>query len=263
MNKFSKLTILVSLIILLVAGVFVWNKNKVLAPADNFAEKAAKDLKVGETTEQSGNSSEGTNGMENNSVPADSSALPAKIFIKVPFTSQAPFANWDAYHEEACEEAALIMVRYYLDKKSLTPAIAEAEIQNLIKFQLEKYGDYKDSDAAEMVRLAREYYKIGNLKVIYDFGKEDIKKELAKGKPIIIPAAGRLLGNPNFKQPGPLYHALVLTGYNGNTVITNDPGTRKGERYEYSLDVLYNAIHDFPGNLDNIQQGRKAMIVLE
>jgi hypothetical protein len=29
------------------------------------------------------------------------------------------------------------------------------------------------------------------------------------------------------------------------------------------MDVLYNAIHDFPGKPENIIQGRKAMIVLE
>jgi len=155
------------------------------------------------------------------------------------------------------------MVKYFLDKQPLTPEIAEKEIQALIKFQIKNYGDYKDSSAKDLVRLAFDYHGIKNLKVVYDFSRDDLKKYLAQGKPIIIPAAGRMLGNPNFKAPGPLYHNLVLIGYNGNTIITNDPGTRKGKGYEYESDVLYQAIHDFPGKVENILQGRKAMIVIE
>ncbi|HPN96558.1 MAG TPA: VanZ family protein [Candidatus Moranbacteria bacterium] len=190
-------------------------------------------------------------------------ALPLKIKINVPFTTQAPFANWDEYHEESCEEASIIMIKYYLDGKSLNKEIAEKEIQSMIKFQIKNYGDYKDTSAKESEKLAKDFYGIANLKVVYDFKKEDIKKYLAQKKPIIVPAAGRLLGNPNFTPPGPLYHNLVLVGYEGDMIITNDPGTRKGEGYRYDIDTFYEAIHDFPGNPVNIEKGRKAMIVLE
>lgn len=193
----------------------------------------------------------------------DSKNIPDEIFIKVPFTSQAPFANWDQYHEEACEEASVIMLKYYLDGKTLNKNIAEKEIQAMIKFEIKKYGDYKDTNAQETAKLAADFYGIKNLKVIYDFKVEEIKKYLAKNKPIIVPAAGRALGNPNFTPPGPRYHNLVLIGYDGDTIITNDPGTRKGEGYRYNINILYNAIHDFPGKPENIGKGRKAMIVLE
>lgn len=183
--------------------------------------------------------------------------------MKVPFTVQAPLANWDAYHEEACEEAALVMVEYYLSNKSLTPKIAEEEIQKMIKFEIKNYGDYKDSNAEQIVRLAKDFYGINNLKAVYDFQKNDLKKYLVEGKPSIVPAAGRMLGNPNFTPPGPLYHNLVIVGYDKNIIITNDPGTKKGEGYEYNIDVLYNAIHDFPGDVKNMEKGRKAMIVLD
>jgi hypothetical protein len=188
--------------------------------------------------------------------------VPDKILIDVPFTSQAPYSKWDAYHEEACEEASLIMVRYFLEKKALNPEIAENEIQKLIRFEIDRYGDYMDSDARGVVTLAKDYYGLNNLEVVYDFTKEELKKELAKGNPIIIPAAGRLLGNPNFTAPGPLYHNLVLIGYEGSQFITNDPGTRKGKGYRYDADVFYAAIHDYPGDKNNIIQGRKAMIVI-
>jgi hypothetical protein len=189
--------------------------------------------------------------------------IPAKIFISTPFTSQAPYAIWDEFHEEACEEASLIMLKYYLDTSPLSAETAEKEIQNLINFQIKKYGDYKDTDVAETIKLAKDYYGIENIKVVYDFQPEDLKKYLAQGKPIIVPAAGRLLKNPYFTSPGPLYHNLVLTGYNGNIIITNDPGTKRGENYKYDIKTLYNAIHDFPGRPEDIEKGRKAMIVVE
>ncbi len=204
-------------------------------------------------------------GQEN--IPASPSEIPPKIQIDVPFTSQAPLVNWDKYHEEACEEASIIMVKFFLDKKGINPEIADKEILDMINFEIKNYGDYKDSTASQMVQLAKDFYgplpEEKKLRAIYDIKREDIKKYLAKGSPIVIPAAGRLLGNPNYTQPGPLYHALVLTGYDGNEIITNDPGTRKGKNYRYNINVLYNAIHDFPGNKDNIENGRKAMIVVE
>jgi hypothetical protein len=181
----------------------------------------------------------------------------------VPFSSQAPLGKWDAYHQEACEETALIMIKYYMKGKELTPVTAEEEIQKIIAFQIERYGKYEDSSAEEIVLLAEDFYGIHNLKVIYDFDQEKLLEYLSQGKPIIIPAAGRMLRNPNFKSPGPLYHALVLVGLENGKVITNDPGTKNGRNYAYDANLLYKAIHDFSGNLEEIEGGRKAMIVFE
>jgi hypothetical protein len=198
----------------------------------------------------------------NNKEGNNNNNLPDRISINVPFTSQAPFGVWDARHEEACEEASLIMLKYYLDGKPLAKDIAEAEIQKMIDFEVKTYGDYKDTTVEQTLKLAKDFYGINNLKAVYDFKADDLKKELAKNQPIIVPAAGRELGNPNFTAPGPIYHNLVLTGYSGSQIITNDPGTRKGQDYRYNIDILYSAIHDFPGDLNKIDEGRKAMIVI-
>ena len=99
--------------------------------------------------------------------------------------------------------------------------------------------------------------------MIYDFEKEAIREYLAKGKPIIVPAAGRKLFNPYFTAPGPLYHNLVLIGFNEtDEIIVNDPGTKRGQKYRYKLDTLYDAIHDFTGDKEEIEEGKKAMIVI-
>lgn len=189
--------------------------------------------------------------------------LPEKIKISVPFTSQAPFEVWDEYHKEACEEASLLMVAYFLQDKKLDRNIAEKELQAMIQFQIEKYGKFQDTSAEETVHLGKDYFGLNNLKVVYDFSLEELKKYLAQGNPIIIPAGGRLLKNPNFIAPGPLYHNLVLVGFEKDVIITNDPGTKKGERYSYAEQILFNAIHDFQGDKNQIEKGRKAMIVVE
>lgn len=195
--------------------------------------------------------------------PLAKNPLPEKVFISVPFTSQAPFAQWDEYHEEACEEASLLMVAYYLKKEALTKEKAEQELQSMIDFQLKHYGDYKDTSVEQTIQLGRDYFGLENLKAVYDFSLEDLKGYLAQGRPIIVPAAGRRLGNPNFTAPGPLYHNLVLVGFEKNVIITNDPGTRRGEGYRYDEQVLFSAIHDFEGDKNKIEQGRKAMIVIQ
>ena len=155
------------------------------------------------------------------------------------------------------------MVKYYLDGKELSPQIAENEIQSLKEYQMKKYGRFEDSDMKELAQIASDFYGLDNLKVVYDFSVQDVKKELAKKNPIIVPTAGRQLGNPFFTQPGPLYHNLVLVGYDGNKIITNDPGTKRGEGFEYDINVLFASIHDFPGDKNKITQGRKAMIIID
>ena len=218
----------------------------------------------------------------------DAEKLPEKVRQKVPFTTQAPFSKWDELHEESCEEASLIMLKYYNDRKVENPAFAgqesglskipkaeaEKEIQKLIKYQIEKYGDYFDTDAKTTKGIGEDFYRLKNLKIIEKFTIQDLKKELAQGNIILVPTAGRELGNPNFTPPGPLYHNLVIIGYDDKQTvdsaghkaqgvfITNDPGTRRGQNYKYNQQTLYQAIHDFPGDVHKILEGPKRAIVL-
>ena len=67
------------------------------------------------------------------------------------------------------------------------------------------------------------------------------------------------MGNPFFTGEGPLYHMLVLRGYTTTTFIANDPGTRHGENYQYTFDVLMNAIGDWDG--DSPDGGARVMVL--
>ncbi|OGF31595.1 hypothetical protein A2533_00100 [Candidatus Falkowbacteria bacterium RIFOXYD2_FULL_35_9] len=175
--------------------------------------------------------------------------FPAVVKNKVAFASQAPYANWDLPYQEACEEASLINADKFFTHSDLTPAIMDEEIKKLVEWENTNLGLYSDTNINEVEKIAREYFGF-NTEIIVNVSVDSIKKYLAEGKLIIAPFAGRELGNPNFTAPGPLYHMLVITGYDRNQFITNDVGTRKGENYKYKYQTLIDAIYDLP-TIDN------------
>lgn len=182
--------------------------------------------------------------------------LPDEKNLAVPFTSQAPNANWDADHEEFCEEAAMLMVgRYYQSRSFANAADAESGLQAVKKWEVDHLGFYFDTTTAENAKVIAGLYGL-KTELVVNPTAEQIKAAVAAGHPVIVPSAGRELGNPNFTGPGPIYHNLVIRGYTtGRKFITNDPGTRKGEAYVYDEDVLMSAIHDWVPAGDRTKAG--------
>ncbi|MBU2213041.1 C39 family peptidase [Patescibacteria group bacterium] len=193
--------------------------------------------------------------------PDEEHPLPKRVSISVPFSPQAPFANWDAPYQEACEEMSLIMAHYFLEGKELTPQIADNEILDLIAWE-KAHGYPEDVTLTQLALIGCEYYKDCTNYVINKVTVEAIKEQLAQGHPIIVPAAGRTLLNPYFSGEGPWYHMLVITGYDSGRFITNDPGTKRGEGYKYAHDILLNAVHDWTGAKEDIFRGEKRMLVV-
>ncbi|MDD5382396.1 MAG: C39 family peptidase [Candidatus Margulisbacteria bacterium] len=192
-------------------------------------------------------------------------ALPAKVYLPIPFLCQAPYANWAQPWQDACEEAAIIMAIHYINRYPLDKASGNQEILGLVKFQEKRWGGHHDLTAAQSVKLLKDYYKYNDVELSYRFGIEDIKDELAKGNVVLAPMAGRLLGNPYYTRPGPAYHYMVFKGYDDGRgeFITNDSGTKRGENYRYKYQVAFNAIHDWAGSKETITQGKKALIVVK
>ncbi len=187
----------------------------------------------------------------------------ASINLDVPFLSQAPHMVWDADHEEFCEEASTLMAASYItgDHSVTDPDVAEAGLQRIKTWELATFGYFKDTTAGETARILREYFSIAAVQVVADPTEAQIKAWVAQGKVVLVPAAGRQLGNPNFKSPGPLYHMLVIKGYTaGGRFITNDAGTRKGADYIYDASVVMNAMHDWNGG--DVDHGAKVVIVV-
>jgi len=192
-------------------------------------------------------------------------AVVEEINLAVPFTPQAPHANWDLPYKETCEEASLYMVHaYYEGVKAgkIAADTADAEIKKIIAFEKEIFGYYEDTTTEQTGTLAEMMYGYEQTELIENPTIEQIKKHVAEGHPVIVPAAGRLLGNPNFTAPGPIYHMLVIRGYTkDNKFITNDPGTKNGEEYVYDFDTVMNAMHDW-NNGDEITEGKKVVLIV-
>jgi len=168
-------------------------------------------------------------------------------------------------HEETCEEASMIMAVKYFTKAPLNETIMETELQALVKWEGENgYG--VDLTAQETVDILKNHFGM-NAKLSTEVTSDRIKYELASGNLIIVPVAGRELGNPNFTGAGPIYHMLVIKGYNSSEFITNDPGTRKGNSWRYKYNVLISAVHDWNHQFDGVMtdqemdQGAKVMII--
>jgi hypothetical protein len=195
-------------------------------------------------------------------VAEEEPVIPESMVLDVPFITQAPFRSWKEYpFNHTCEEATVLQIHYYFDRQSIEESKIKQELLDLVDFEEKTYGFHEDTSTAQTARLIEDYYGY-KTQVYYDISVNDIKKEISKGNPVIVPTAGRLLNNPHFTPPGPLYHMIVIKGYTPTEFITNDPGTyRTGKNWPYSYQILENAIHDW--NEGDVLNGRSAMIVVQ
>ena len=65
---------------------------------------------------------------------------PKQASIRVPFTSQAPYKDWDDPYQEACEEASVIMVDYFLGGKKLGQIAGDLPLIVGCQCGLQKYN---------------------------------------------------------------------------------------------------------------------------
>ncbi|OIO51406.1 MAG: hypothetical protein AUJ11_01805 [Parcubacteria group bacterium CG1_02_44_65] len=168
----------------------------------------------------------------------------------VPFTPQAPSAQWDnPVYQDGCEEAAALMAVYWAEGKTLDKNTAENIIAVISDYEEKNYGGYHDTAVEDTAkRIIQGYFGYDNFEVKKDIVIEDIIDQVKNGRLVIAPFDGRSLGNPYYTAPGPERHNLVIRGYDSTKkeFITNDPGTKRGEGYRYNEEILYNALRDYP-----------------
>lgn len=207
--------------------------------------------------------------------PSPSPIIPSPTIVKkqvvildVPFTVQAPFAEWkDPRQQDACEEASVLMAMHWVKNEPIaSKEAAKEEILAISAYEENLYKNERDTSAADTgKRIIEGYYNYHNYEVKPIDSADDILNELDSGNLVIVPANGQLLGNPNFTPPGPERHMVVVKGYDRTTsqFITNDTGISQGEGWRYTKDVLFNAIRDYEtGDHAPIIGIKKVMIVV-
>ncbi|MDO8425645.1 MAG: C39 family peptidase [bacterium] len=194
------------------------------------------------------------------------SDAPRVVRLTVPFVSQAPYRIWLPPYKEFCEEASVYTMHLFLQGMPVGSASdLDAALQDIQRWEIEHIGYWEDTTAAETVRILREKFGYTNARVIPDVTQAMIKERIAAGRPVIVPLRGQEVDSPYYTPPGPLYHMLVIIGYDDATGewITNDVGTNtKGAGQRYAYDDLYDALADW-SHEDGAPIGGKMMIVVE
>jgi len=175
-----------------------------------------------------------------------------KVILAVPYINESPDNSWTGPWKNACEEASMTMVdQYYYGKSSVSIAEAKKEMTMFFDAQNKIWGSNANSDAARTALLINDY-TIYNATIIELPTISQIKNELERSRPVIVPLYGFDLHNKNIPfvpaPRGTSYHMLVIIGYDDATkeFITNDDGdTKDGPSHRYSYDILMNAIHDY------------------
>lgn len=182
---------------------------------------------------------------------------PAELNLKLTFYSQAPFADWSMPWQEACEEASILLIANSYLQHNWTRTEFNQQILDLVEWEKKRFGQYEHTNVEEMQIMLKEYFQLESI-VHENPTLEDIKKILSKGHLIVAPFGGKILGNPNYTNGGPAYHAMVIKGYTKEgKIITHDVGTRKGEDYVYSWEKINTALHDYA---EPIEEGPKRLI---
>lgn len=171
--------------------------------------------------------------------------------LKIDFSSQAPLGNWDSLHEEACEETDILMTDYFLRNKKIVPEEFDKDIITLVLKNKNKLKQSEDISTDETVRLANFLNPLLKAKNKKISSLADIKNEIDKNLPVIVPVDAKRLANPNY-GPAIDYHTVLVVGYSDQEIITHDSGTKFGKNYRYPNDKFWEAISDLHTGEKNI-----------
>ncbi len=225
---------------------YVWQETqRVQKHRQELLDSSAVNFETTLQEQRSADSQEKTVSFEEKIQNVDIRKIPSEKLLDVPYICQNPFRNeggWD-FHDESCEEAALLQSYLFLSGETVTAEQADQIFRDMINWQEEKenFGEHKDLYGKDMKRFIEGYYDLSSEQVVhlFDLNKKIIQKVIHTGYPIIVPIKGELLKNPFYPHPG--YHMLTVIGYSEDVVITNDVGTKRGEQYPYEWERFLSA----------------------
>jgi hypothetical protein len=188
--------------------------------------------------------------------------IPNQVILQVPFTPQAPTDNWA--RNEDCEETSITMANAFLNNitvNTLPASDAQNGINQLKNWENINIGYNMNTGTEATTKMAQGAFKI-KVKAISNFKENDLKQALANNHPILLPINARKLNNPKYLDNGPLYHMIVIRGYNDQGFIVNDPGTNEGNGNIYNFDTLKNAAADWDQKNQTMDETRKIALIL-
>lgn len=177
--------------------------------------------------------------------------IPKKITLPVPFYWEIPDGIWVPPWSGACEEASIVAVEgYYLKqpKKIVGKADAKATMSPLFKIEDRIFGYTSDTSGAEIVKLINDYTSF-DATLKENPTLDEIKAELAAGRPVITLHLGYDLNNPRhrFRRGGSSYHVMTITGYDDakGEFLVNDSELPDGIDFRYKYGTILSTLHDF------------------
>ena len=171
-----------------------------------------------------------------------------------PFTTQAPQRIWEEPWSDYAEEAVVYMAFKWARQEALANRDEIAlDLLAIGAWEEEQFGSSKDTDALQTLRILQEFYGL-NAELSYEVSAETILSALDQGKILILPVNGQILANPYYGKPGPEHHMILVYSFDGLNLLTNDPGTIRGEGYAYEIQKILESIQDL--------NGEKRMIII-
>ncbi len=195
--------------------------------------------------------------------PPSPTPLPARVLLQVPYTTQAPLANW-AQHQESCEAATLTMLLHYWQHDSslvIDPQVADGSIRQIDGWKMQP--DLTDTMLGD---LAQQHFGYAYRTVPND--PQSIAEQLAAGRPLIAEVRTHGLGNAHYPGYSSHYeqagwsvpHFVLIIGYDSTGVWLNDAGITLGRGYHISYDQLTHAIDDLNGNYPALANGNVLLV---
>lgn len=237
----------------------VKNQNNTTSTANNLANSVSSTVLVNTSTPVKSTSNEPRVAVS----PLTGTLVLAEgdVNLDVPYTSQAPEKNWEEPWQNACEEAAVLMLDAYIKGYGLSPLSAKDELQRMVNWEKERNW-FTSIKAADVQKLFTEYLQSKNkVTIVENPTVAQIKKYLDAGKPILALANGKTLGNKYYANGGPDYHAFIIRGYTKDSFITNDPGVNRGANFVFPIKDVMTSLHDW--NSGDVKNGTPVIIVIE